>query len=185
MTEPPDVPDLQTPRLTLRRIAEADAPDLHAAFGDADTMRFWDSLPSVDAAETAGRIRNSLEASPQWHAMFAVSLRHTGQFVGTVNYHMRTPWNHRLAVGWMLVRPWRKQGLAAEAAGALLQHCFTALDTHRIEARIEPPNAASIRLAERLGFRHEGLMRDWLFVGGQPRDMLLYALLHPDWSASS
>jgi ribosomal-protein-alanine N-acetyltransferase len=61
----------------------------------------------------------------------------------------------------------------------LLDHCFTSLDTHRIEARIEPGNHASIGLAEALGFVQEGLMRDWLFVGGEPRSMLLYALLRP------
>jgi RimJ/RimL family protein N-acetyltransferase len=67
----------------------------------------------------------------------------------------------------------------------LLEHCFTALDAHRIEAHIEPDNAASLRLAERLGFRREGLMRDQLFVDGKPRDALLYALLQPDWQVAT
>lgn len=185
MTEPPDVPDLHTPRLLLRRIAETDAAGLHAAYGDADTMRFWDSLPSHDVAETALRIRQSVEVNPRWHTMYAVLRRDTGQFAGMVNYHLRQPWNRRLALGWILARRWQGQGIAAEAAGALLGHCFTALNTHRVEAHIEPDNIASQRLAERLGFRQEGLMRDWLFVAGQPRDILLYALLRPDWSIPS
>jgi [ribosomal protein S5]-alanine N-acetyltransferase len=185
MTEPPAVPELNTPRLTLRWLAETDAPGLHAAYGDAEAMRFWDSLPSVDEAETAARIRQSLEVSPQWHAAFAVLLRPSGQFVGMVNYHWRQPWHRRLAIGWILARPWWRQGFAAEATQALLDHCFTTLGTHRVEAHIEPGNAASIRLAERLGFRREGLMRDWLFVADQPRDLLLFALLRPDWSTKA
>lgn len=183
MTEPPGVPELHTQRLLLRRLAETDAPGLHAAFGDAEAMRFWDSLPSRDEAETAARIRQSLEVSPQWHAAFAVVLRERGEFVGMVNYHQRQAWNRRLAVGWIIARPWWRQGLAAEATGALLGHCFTALGAHRIEAHIEPGNAASLRLAARLGFRREGVMRDWLFVADQPRDMVLHALLRPEWSA--
>jgi len=181
MSDPPDVPTMHTPRLILRGITAADAPGLHLAYGDAEAMRFWDSPPSRDEAETAARLQRSLSASPQWHAMFALVLRDTDTFVGAVNYHLRLPWNHRLALGWILARPWWRQGLAAEAVGALLAHCFAALDTHRVEAHIEPDNAASQRLATRLGFRQEGLMRDWLFVDGQPRDMLLYALLRPDW----
>jgi ribosomal-protein-alanine N-acetyltransferase len=177
----PDIPELCTPRLTLRRLAETDAHGLHAAYGDAEAMRFWDSLPSRDEAETAARIRGSRNVSPQWHAAFAVLQCQTGQFVGMVNYHWRQPWNRRLAIGWILARPWWRQGLAAEATSALLKHCFIALGTHRVEAHIEPGNAASIRLAERQGFRYEGMMRDWLFVADQPRDMLLYALLRPDW----
>ena len=181
MIEPPPVPELHTPRLTLRRIVETDAPGLHLAYGDVEAMRFWDLLPSRDEQETAASIRRSLEVDPQWHAMFAVMLRATGAFIGAVNYHFRQPWTRRPAVGWIVARPWWQQGFGAEAAGALLDHCFTALDTHRVEAQIEPGNAASRRLAERLGFQLEGLMRDWLFVNGEPRDMLLYALLRPDW----
>ena len=185
MTDPPAVPELQTPRLLLRRLAEADAPGLHAAYGDPAAMRFWDSLPSRDVAETAARIRESLAASTQGHAAFAV-LRHSdGQFVGMVNYHARWPPNRLLAIGWILARQWWKQGFAHEAASALLGHCFTALDAHRIEARIEPENGASLRLADRLGFRREGLMRGWLFVEGKPRDVLMHALLRTDWETGA
>jgi ribosomal-protein-alanine N-acetyltransferase len=182
MADPPSVPELNTPRLLLRRMVETDVPGLHAAYGDADAMRFWDSLPSRDEAETAARTRQSLEVSPQWQAAFAVLLRERGEFIGMVNYHQRQAWNRRLAVGWILARPWWRQGFAAEATGALLEHCFTTLGTHRIEAHIEPANAASLRLAGRLGFRHEGMMRDWLFVADQPRDMFLLSLLRPDWN---
>jgi RimJ/RimL family protein N-acetyltransferase len=57
MADPPSIPELNTPRLVLRRMVETDAPGLHAAYGDAEAMRFWDSLPSRDEAETAARIR--------------------------------------------------------------------------------------------------------------------------------
>ena len=182
MSDPPAVPELQATRLLLRRLVEDDAPGLHAAYGDPNAMRFWDSPPTRDEAETRARIRESLAASPQGHAAFAV-LRHSdGQFVGMVNYHARWPPSRRLAIGWILARQWWKQGFAHEAASALIGHCFTALDAHRIEARIEPDNAASLRLADRLGFRREGLMRDWAFVDGEARDVLLYALLRPDWA---
>lgn len=183
MTEAPDVPVLHTPRLMLRPIIDADASGLHTAYGDPEAMRFWDSLPSRDTAETAARIRQSLSADPTWHAMYAVLLRDSGTFIGAVNYHLRQPWNRRFAIGWILARHWWGQGFAAEAATALLDHGFAALETHRVEAHIEPDNTASIRLATHLGFHHEGIMRDWLFVDGKPRDMLLYALLQPDWKA--
>lgn len=183
--EPPAVPELQTPRLLLRRLVESDAPGLHEAYGDSEAMRFWDSPPSRDVAETTARIRQSLEISPQWHAAFAALLRDGGQFIGMVNYHQRVPLHRRLAVGWILGRAWWRQGLAQEATGALVDHCFTTLDAHRIESQIEPDNAASLRLAERLGFRREGLMRDCLFVDGKPRTAFLYALLRPDWECAT
>jgi RimJ/RimL family protein N-acetyltransferase len=39
-------------------------------------------------------------------------------------------------------------------------------------------------VAERLGFRQEGLLRDRMFVAGEARSVLMYALLQPEWSAS-
>lgn len=179
MSDIPAVPVLETSRLRLRPWLETDAAAIHAAFGDAATMRFWDALPATGIAETASRIRRSKEVSPEWHAAFAVALRTGDQVVGMVNYHARVPLNRRLAVGWIIATPWRRQGIMHEAVSALLDHCFDALDSHRIEARIEPGNLASATLAERLGFRFEGLMRDWLVVDGHPRDMRLYALLRP------
>lgn len=170
---------LPTPRLILRPLAETDAEALHEAFGDAATMRFWDSPPSRGIAETTARLRQSVEADAQWHAAFAVTLCETGRTVGMVNYHGRQPQHRRLAVGWITAPRWRRQGITREAVTALLGHCFGTLDSHRIEARIEPDNIPSARLAEGLGFRREGLMRDWMCVGGEPRSVYLYALLRP------
>jgi ribosomal-protein-alanine N-acetyltransferase len=183
MSEPAAIPILQTPRLRLRPFADADAPALHDAFGHADTKRLRDALPSPDVAETAARIGQSRAADAQWHAAFAVILRGDDRLVGMANYHARRPWHQRLAVGWIVAPSWRQQGIMREAITALLDHCFDSMDTHRIEAPIEPANSRSVRLAERLGFRCEGLMRDWLFVGGEPRSLSLYALLRPGWTA--
>ena len=68
-----------------------------------------------------------------------------------------------------------------EAVSAILTHCFTALNTHRVEAEIEPGNVRSARLAQRLGFKPEGLLRDRLFVANEPRTSQMYALLRSEW----
>jgi [ribosomal protein S5]-alanine N-acetyltransferase len=67
-----------------------------------------------------------------------------------------------------------------EAVGAVLNHCFTTLDIHRVEAEIEVENIRSARLAQRLGFQHEGLLRDRLFVANQPRTVQMYGLLRSE-----
>jgi RimJ/RimL family protein N-acetyltransferase len=68
-----------------------------------------------------------------------------------------------------------------EAVSAVLSHCFATLDTHRVEAEIEPDNVRSARLAQRLGFQQEGLLRDRLFVANRPRTLQMYALLRSEW----
>jgi ribosomal-protein-alanine N-acetyltransferase len=177
MTDAPDVPILETEHLRLRPLTEADAAGLHEAFGDPEAMRFWDMTASRDLAETQARIHRSIAVDRTWHASYAVELRETGRFVGAVNYHERKPWFRRLALGWMIVPSCWQRGYARQAVGALIGHCFDHLDTHRIEAEIDPANVASQRLAERLGFEREALLRDRMWVGDTPASCYMYALL--------
>ena len=176
----PEVPDLSTPRLLIRRLLASDAPGLHQAYGDPAAMRFWDAPPSADVAETEARIARSLSVDPTWHATWAILSRAGGAFVGAINYHARQPWNRRLALGWILAPVFEGKGYMTEAARAVLDHCFGAQDTHRVEAEIEPENIRSIALAERLGFRREGLLRDRLMVASRPRSVLMFGLLSSD-----
>lgn len=177
-----NLPAFETRRLLLRPIEESDAPGLHAAYGDPEAMRFWDAPPSVDVAETASRIRQTLAVERRWHGMWAIVAR-SGGVAGMINYHNVDPRNRRLALGWIVVPAFWHQGLMTEAAQIVLHHCFSAMDMHRIEALIEPENTASRGLAVKLGFAQESdVMRDRLCVGGQYRNILMYGLLQADWA---
>jgi RimJ/RimL family protein N-acetyltransferase len=133
------LPVFETPRLTLRSITAHDAEGLHEAYGDADAMRHWDLPPSRDVPQTAERIRMSADADPRWHSMWAIQT-HAGRFVGAINYHAHNEQQRRLALGWIVVPSCWRQGLMIEAAPPVISHCFTRLNVHRIEARIEPEN---------------------------------------------
>lgn len=186
MTEPGiQVPTLDTARLQLRCLTIEDGPAAHEAYGDPGAMRFWDMPTSTNLEETERRLQRSLSVDPQWHATWALWAQRGEQFIGLVNYHARQPWNRRLALGWILVPRAQGQGYMQEAVGAVLDHCFSALDIHRVEAEIEPENIRSARLAERLGFQREGLLRDRLFVADLPRTMQMYGLLRSEWRGRS
>jgi len=172
------LPVFETPRLTLRSITAHDAEGLHEAYGDADAMRHWDLPPSRDVSQTAERIRMSAEADPRWHGMWAIQT-HAGRFVGAINYHAHNQQQRRLALGWIVVPSCWRQGLMTEAAPRVISHCFARLNVHRIEARIEPENLSSRRLAAKLGFTEEGTLRDWLCVAGEFRSVVMYSLLRP------
>jgi ribosomal-protein-alanine N-acetyltransferase len=172
-------PTFTTARLRLRPIQRSDAKGLHAAYGDPEAMRFWDCAPSRDVAETAARIPRN---TPHF-GMWAVLSKDGRRFLGMVNFHARHAGHRRLAVGYILARPHWGQGIMSEAMAAFLDHCFSGLGSHRVEALIEPANAGSRRLAENLGFRREGLLRHRLFVTGVYRDVVMYGLLAEDWSA--
>jgi ribosomal-protein-alanine N-acetyltransferase len=172
-------PVLTTTRLRLRRIEPRDVDTLHACFSDPQAMRYWDVPPSANLADTR-RMANWLgkTTSPYDHLAWAVADQADDLCIGMVNYHHREARNDRLEVGYILAPAQQRRGLMTEAMQALLAYCFEELAVHRVQALIHPDNAASIALAERLGFRCEGgPLRDYWRVGDGYMDVMLYALL--------
>ena len=71
-----------------------------------------------------------------------------------------------------------------EALSAVVEHAFGALALHRLEADVDPRNAASLRTLERLGFRQEGLLRERWIVADEVSDTAFFGLLASDWRAA-
>jgi ribosomal-protein-alanine N-acetyltransferase len=73
------------------------------------------------------------------------------------------------------------KGYMREAMAQTVAHAFGSLALHRLEANIQPGNAASIALARSAGFRLEGFSPRYLLIGGQWRDHERYAITAEEW----
>jgi len=62
---------------------------------------------------------------------------------------------------------------------------FDELNLHRVTATVFSNNERSIALFEKLGFRREGVYREFLQRDGRRYDMYLYGLLRPEWEAQN
>lgn len=81
---------------------------------------------------------------------------------------------------WLREREWG-QGYGTEASRLLISHAFDRLRIHRIEARVFEGNDASQELWETLGFEHEAVHRDAVYLHGEYRDVHRYAVLETGW----
>jgi ribosomal-protein-serine acetyltransferase len=72
------------------------------------------------------------------------------------------------------------QGLMTEAASAVVEFAFRDFLLHRLELHAAPGNKGSNRVAEKLGFKLEGLGRDAGFAAAEWQDMNIYGLLETD-----
>ena len=86
-------------------------------------------------------------------------------------------------LGYQVFGPYAGEGLMTDAMPLVLRHVFVTLKLHRIEANIQPTNAASLALVKRAGFTCEGFSRRYLKIGGRWRDHERWALLVEDWRA--
>ena len=84
-------------------------------------------------------------------------------------------------LGYWLARDAQGRGLITRGVAAMLDHAFGPWRLHRVEIRAAPDNARSRAVPERLGFTLEGRLRDAERHPGGFRDLVVYALLAPDW----
>lgn len=85
-------------------------------------------------------------------------------------------------LGYQIGEEFSGQGYMTEAIQLALRYAFVNLKLHRLEANIQPDNAASIALVKRAGFVCEGYSRRYLKICGRWRDHERWALLLEDWS---
>jgi ribosomal-protein-alanine N-acetyltransferase len=68
------------------------------------------------------------------------------------------------------------RGIIPGALALSVDYCFQRLGLHRIEVNVRPENGPSRRVAEKLGFRDEGVRKDFLHIDGAWRDHVSYAI---------
>jgi RimJ/RimL family protein N-acetyltransferase len=119
---------------------------------------------------------------------FVIKARDGDRPLGTIGYFNPStlPTLFRALEIWYQVHPSeRGRGVATQAAAILVDHIFSARPHHRIQATVIDGNDGSRRVLERIGMRHEGVMRQMTFLRGEHVDMHLYAIVRADWSSES
>jgi len=86
-------------------------------------------------------------------------------------------------IGYWVRSDYSAQGICTEAAANIVQIGFEELGMHRITLRIAVGNLASERVAAKLGFTNEGLLRDEVKVGADWMDHTIWGLLEHEWTA--
>ncbi|MBK8159646.1 MAG: GNAT family N-acetyltransferase [Rhodospirillaceae bacterium] len=166
------LPILTTPRLTLRPLAMSDAPALHQWLSDPQVMRYWSTLPHTEIAQTEAWVQSSLDAMAKGEAQdFAVL--HDGRVIGRVAFWQGDE------IGFLFdPKAWGK-GFASEALRAIAAYGFEVLGFDEIRADVDPDNAASLRVLERVGFKRTGFAEKTFEIGGKWFDSVYLSLKRP------
>lgn len=174
---------LHTERLRLRPLAATDAGALFAMFSDPEVMRYWSCAPWTSIAQADDYIAGAGEGLANGAMLrLGIEVAATGELAGQAALYHFDEQNRRCDVGYALRRSHWGEGYLGEALEALLEHGFAELGLNRVEADVDPRNAASAKSLLQLGFRHEGLLRERWIVAGEVCDTALYGLLRSDWN---
>jgi len=109
---------------------------------------------------------------------FLVCERGTDGLVGVINLSNVVLGLFRSAyLGYYAFSGFERRGLMREGLNAVVQYAFRSMKLHRLEANIQPDNAASIALVRSCGFSKEGYSPRYLKIGGRWRDHERWAIL--------
>ena len=104
-----------------------------------------------------------------------------GELVGGTLFPTISTRQGAAEVGVFIAGPARGRGIVTRAVGAMVDWAFTERGLHRLEWKCAPGNEASRRIPQRLGFTHEGTLREAFRVREERQDLEVWALLAREW----
>lgn len=159
---------LTTERLFLRYFQLEDAEPMYRIFCDAEVMRFSDGVKTEKWVQEW--LQACLERYQSWgYGPYAIVEREQKEVIGYCGLFLfpDVDGQAEVEIGYRLARATWGQGYATEAASAVRDYALDTLGLKRLIALIDPSNAASLRVAEKIGMQYE-------------KEVMLEGYDHPD-----
>jgi ribosomal-protein-alanine N-acetyltransferase len=184
--EPPTGGELEVrgSEVSLRYARPGDAERLFELASDAEVTRFFSWGPYTSLSQAADYIANLARKRADGSRLeFVIDHRRDGVIgvTGLSEFALR---DRHAVVGTWLGRGWWGKGANRESKALVLAMAFSGLRLGRVTAWCGTENGRSQAALERLGFVHEGVLRQWHVHGGEPKDVISYSMLRSEWERS-
>lgn len=178
-----DLP-IETERLLLRVFTPADAVRYHSYRSLPETVRYMYRDPmTMEQAVERMESYAKLEFENDGDVFFlAIQPKHTQELAGEILFKLESVRGKQGEIGWSLHPDAAGKGYVTEAAHPLMKYGFEHFGFHRIFARIDTENTASVRIAERLGMRREAHLIENDSFNGRWGSEYVYALLATEFA---
>jgi len=166
--------------IRLRHVRERDLDVLYDLHTDIDTR--GDFYPLGTYSEPA--FKKEFQETGFWKSDEGLLLMVDDQdtLIGEIQFFRTLDFLDELEIGYRLYSPdYAGRGITTEALTLMTAYLFENKRFNRIRLQIHPDNAASRRIAEKCGYRHEGTMRGAWFNRGRHHDVEVYAIIRDDY----
>lgn len=167
-------------KVILRPLRMSDAPRFVRWLADEDVTRLLGrTQPPPTLQQEKSWIREELKKNPMH--VFAIDTR-SGKHIGSAGLHTCIAGGTAefgIFIGDKTA--WGK-GYGTEATKLVLDYAFFKLGAHRVELKVYAPNIGAKKVYQRVGFTHEGTMRQARKVDGAFVDSEVWGILHPEWA---
>ncbi len=182
-------PQLENERLILQKFSRRDATTLDDAIrASLPELNQWLPWARMDytASDTAAFIRDSLQAWKEDRAWdYSIRLKDDPKtHIGNISVWTVSSLGKIAEVGYWVRSDRTNGGVCTEAVDLILEEAFNSLRYHKVVLRIAVGNDSSDRVAEKLGFTREGVLREELLIRGNWVDHSLWSLLDREYRAA-
>lgn len=175
-------PRIETPHLILRQIEMSDAEAIFATFSEEAVMEFYGDLPHRSLEDS----RELIRMQHVWYAQregirWGITRKGDDMVIGSCGFHLFDHGLQRAETGYELGQAYWRQGIMSEALSAIITFGFDEMGLHRIEAVVDDDNARSKGILRKLGFTHEGTLRQRFYFRDRFWDEHYFGLLKDEW----
>ena len=186
--------ELADEHVRLRPLHDTDAPAL--AMAASENRDQYGYTPVPDGLEQTERYVREALAARQAGARYPFVIEHHARVVGTSSYYDYQPWRwpwgspharndrpHAVEIGYTwLAASAQHTDCNTRAKRLLLRHAFDGWQVFRVALRTDARNVRSRAAIERLGARHDGILRAHTYAtDGGIRDTAYYSILASEW----
>lgn len=179
--EPISLPAFSSQRLHLCWIDHADVSGVYQLYSDHQVTRFWNQSAFTHLDDAHIYIESIHHGFDDGHLFqWGICLKGNQKLIGTCTLSNISAVQGHANLGIAIASGHWGHGYGREAMNTLIRYAFTELGLRRLEADVNPHNAACLKSLEALGFKREGYLRQRWLVDGELRDSVVLGLLKSD-----
>ena len=147
-----------------------------------DYLKQW--LPWVDFTQTVADSEKFIDTARKQYFDnngFQLGIVYNKEIVGLIGLHWIDWGNKRTSIGYWLGEGYQGNGIMTRAVQGLTTYCFEELGLNRIDIRVVPTNHKSRAIPERLGYKLEGIQRQYEILNGEFFDHNMYGIVKSEW----
>ncbi len=180
----PDGLEVRGRELSLRYARLDDASTLFELASDGEVTQFFSWGPYTEQRQAEAYIATLAAKRAQGSMLEFVIEHHEAGVIGVTGLSEFSLRDRRAVVGTWHGRSWWGTGANRQSKALVLGLAFRGLGLGRVTAWCGTDNGRSQTALERVGFVHEGVLRQWHVHSGEPKDVISYGMLRSDWEAS-
>lgn len=168
--------------IVLRELQATDCKPFYSYLSDPMVNKYVseeDTPKSLDAAKEELKYWGNLFSNRR-SVYWGIARKDTDMLIGTAGFNVWSRTHRRAEVSYDLARPHWGKGIMTRTLRAICDYGFSAMELNRIQATVATDNMASIAVLRKVGFREEGVLRQYGILHGIKKDFYMMSYLSKD-----